>query len=314
MAGIRDTRADRVFGAVNMGLLTVLVLLVLYPLIYVVSCSVSDPSAVGAGEVILLPKGFTLMGYRRVFQEDAILTGYGNTLLYTVVGTAINLAVTVPAGYALSRRELPFHRTIMMFFLFTMYFSGGLVPTFLLVSNLGLYNTRAVLVILGAFSTYNCIICRTFFAALPKELDEAAFIDGCSPLRVFFQIALPLSQALLGVMVLYFAVGHWNSYFNAMMYINNEAYKPLQLILRRILILEQASADMMASGGDEYAAEQFKLKEPGAICGDRGFLAAGAHPLSVPAKVFRAGRHDRLPERIIRRDNSKNNIFRILSR
>ena len=111
MAGIRDTRADRVFGAVNMGLLTVLVLLVLYPLIYVVSCSVSDPSAVGAGEVILLPKGFTLMGYRRVFQEDAILTGYGNTLLYTVVGTAINLAVTVPAGYALSRRELPFHRT-----------------------------------------------------------------------------------------------------------------------------------------------------------------------------------------------------------
>lgn len=149
MAGIRDTRADRVFGAVNMGLLTVLVLLVLYPLIYVVSCSVSDPSAVGAGEVILLPKGFTLMGYRRVFQEDAILTGYGNTLLYTVVGTAINLAVTVPAGYALSRRELPFHRTIMMFFLFTMYFSGGLVPTFLLVSSLGLYNTRAVLVILG---------------------------------------------------------------------------------------------------------------------------------------------------------------------
>ena len=261
MAGIRDTRADRVFGAVNMGLLTVLVLLVLYPLIYVVSCSVSDPSAVGAGEVILLPKGFTLMGYRRVFQEDAILTGYGNTLLYTVVGTAINLAVTVPAGYALSRRELPFHRTIMMFFLFTMYFSGGLVPTFLLVSSLGLYNTRAVLVILGAFSTYNCIICRTFFAALPKELDEAAFIDGCSPLRVFFQIALPLSQALLGVMVLYFAVGHWNSYFNAMMYINNEAYKPLQLILRRSLILEQASADMMASGGDEYAAEQFKLKE-----------------------------------------------------
>lgn len=128
MAGIRDTRADRVFGAVNMGLLTVLVLLVLYPLIYVVSCSVSDPSAVGAGEVILLPKGFTLMGYRRVFQEDAILTGYGNTLLYTVVGTAINLAVTVPAGYALSRRELPFHRTIMMFFLFTMYFSAGWCP------------------------------------------------------------------------------------------------------------------------------------------------------------------------------------------
>lgn len=149
----------------------------------------------------------------------------------------------------------------MFLFMFTMYFSGGMIPSFLLVKSLHLYDTRAVLVILGAFSTYNCIICRTFFAALPHELEEAAAIDGCSTVRTFIQIVLPLSQALLGVMVLYFAVGHWNSYFNAMIYVNNEKYKPLQLILRRILILEQASSNMMEGGGDEYAAEQFKLKE-----------------------------------------------------
>ena len=215
----------------------------------------------GAGEVVLLPKGFTLMGYKRVFQEPDILLGYKNTLFYTLIGTAINLFVTVPAGYMLSKKEVPGRNLFMFLFMFTMYFSGGMIPSFLLVKSLHLYDTRAVLVILGAFSTYNCIICRTFFAALPHELEEAAAIDGCSTVRTFVQIVLPLSQALLGVMVLYFAVGHWNSYFNAMIYVNNEKYKPLQLILRRILILEQASSNMMEGGGDEYAAEQFKLKE-----------------------------------------------------
>ena len=242
-------------------IVTLLMLIVLYPLVYVLSCSVSSPTAVGAGEVVLLPKGFTLMGYKRVFQEPDILLGYKNTLFYTIIGTAINLFVTVPAGYMLSKKEVPGRNLFMFLFMFTMYFSGGMIPSFLLVKSLHLYDTRAVLVILGAFSTYNCIICRTFFAALPHELEEAAAIDGCSTVRTFIQIVLPLSQALLGVMVLYFAVGHWNSYFNAMIYVNNEKYKPLQLILRRILILEQASANMMEGGGDEYAAEQFKLKE-----------------------------------------------------
>ena len=257
---IKETRGDRIFGIVVFTIVTLLMLIVLYPLIYVLSCSVSSPTAVGAGEVVLWPKGFTLMGYKRVFQEPAILLGYKNTLIYTVVGTAINLAVTVPAGYMLSKKEVPGRNLFMFLFMFTMYFSGGMIPTFLLVKNLHLYNTRIVLVILGAFSTYNCIICRTFFASLPHELEEAAAIDGCSPVRTFVQIVLPLSQALLGVMVLYFAVWHWNSYFNAMIYINNEEYKPLQLVLRRILILEQTSSNMM-EGSDEYAAEQFKLRE-----------------------------------------------------
>ena len=258
---IKEPRGDRIFGAVVFVIVTLLMLIVLYPLVYVLSCSVSSPTAVGAGEVVLLPKGFTLMGYKRVFQEPDILLGYKNTLFYTIIGTAINLFVTVPAGYMLSKKEVPGRNLFMFLFMFTMYFSGGMIPSFLLVRSLHLYDTRAVLVILGAFSTYNCIICRTFFAALPHELEEAAAIDGCSTVRTFVQIVLPLSQALLGVMVLYFAVGHWNSYFNAMIYVNNENYKPLQLILRRILILEQASANMMEGGGDEYAAEQFKLKE-----------------------------------------------------
>ena len=167
----------------------------------------------------------------------------------------------MPCGYALSKKTLPGRGFFMAFFMFIMYFSGGMIPTFLLVNSLRLYNTRAILVILGAFSTYNCIICRTFFSNIPKELEEAAEIDGSSVYRTFFQIVMPVSKALLGVMVLYFAVGHWNSYFNAMIYVNNEKYKPLQLILRRILILEQASSNMMEGGGDEYAAEQFKLKE-----------------------------------------------------
>ena len=258
---IKEPRGDRIFGAVVFVIVTLLMLIVIYPLVYVLSCSVSSPTAVGAGEVVLLPKGFTLMGYKRVFQEPDILLGYKNTLFYTIIGTAINLFVTVPAGYMLSKKEVPGRNLFMFLFMFTMYFSGGMIPSFLLVKSLHLYDTRAVLVILGAFSTYNCIICRTFFAALPHELEEAAAIDGCSTVRTFIQIVLPLSQALLGVMVLYFAVGHWNSYFNAMIYVNNEKYKPLQLILRRILILEQASSNMMEGGGDEYAAEQFKLKE-----------------------------------------------------
>ena len=257
---IRETRGDKVFRIVNTTLVTILLLLVLYPLVYVLSCSVSDPLLVGSGQVWLWPRGLNILGYKRVFQDAGILTGYGNSLFYAVVGTVIDLVVTVPAGYALSRNGLPGRAAIMGFFMFTMYFSGGMIPSFLLIKGLGLYDTRAVLLILGAFSTYNCIICRTFFAGIPKELEEAASIDGCPPIRCFVQIILPISQALLGVMVLYFAVGHWNSYFNAMMYTHRDSLKPLQLVLRKILVLAQSSADMMEGGtSDEYAAEQYQL-------------------------------------------------------
>lgn len=238
----------------------VLLAIVLYPLLYVISCSVSDPILVSSGRVFLLPRGFTLAGYIRVFQDSNIMTGYLNTIFYTVLGTMINLAVTLPAGYVLSKTtaEVPGNWFFMFLFMFIMYFSGGMIPTFLVVKGLGLYDTRTVLLILGAFNTYNCIICRSFFAALPKELEEAACIDGSSVLNTFFQIVLPLSRALLGVMVLYFAVGHWNSYFNAIIYLNDTEKYPLQLFLRKILVQEQSSADMM-DGADEYLASKQQL-------------------------------------------------------
>lgn len=246
-------------SAFDIGIIIVVLLLtaiVLYPLIYMVSCSISEPTMVASGQVFLLPKGFTLEGYKRVFQDPNIMMGYANTIFYTVIGTLINLIVTVPAGYVLTKHEVPGTRFTMKLFLVTMYFSGGMIPTFLLIKSLGLYNTRSVLLIVGAFSTYNCIICRSFFSAFPKELEEAAHIDGCSVIRTFLTIVLPLSKALLGVMVLYFAISHWNSYFNAMIYTYDESIQPLQLFLRRILILEQNSRDMFDADAERVAEQQ----------------------------------------------------------
>lgn len=225
-----------------------LLLIVLYPLIVVLSSSISDPALVATGQVVFLPKGINFEGYKAVFSDKEILIGYANTIFYTVFGTLINLFVTVPAGYALTKKNVPGRNFIMTLFMITMYFHGGLIPTFLLVNSLGLYNTRWVLLIMGAFSTYNCIICRSFFAAMPQELEEAAEIDGSNPLRTFVQIVLPLSKALMGVMVLYFGVAHWNSYFNAMIYIKEDHMQPLQVFLRRILILAQSAMNMEEGG------------------------------------------------------------------
>lgn len=259
MAVIKETPGDRIFRALCYFIMTLLLLLVLCPLIFVCSASVSDPSMVASGKVLLLPKGFTLDGYRRVFQDKSILTGYANTIFYTTVGTLINLAVTVPAGYALARSTLPGKKFFMTYFMIPMYFGGGLIPTFLVVNALHLYNTRAVMVLLYAFSMYNCIICRTFFSSLPKEVEEAAIIDGCTSFQVFWQIVLPLSEALMGVMVLYFAVAHWNTYFAALIYLRDADKHPLQLVLRKILILETASDDMI--GMEEAALAKLQLKE-----------------------------------------------------
>lgn len=240
------------FDAITYIISTILLLIVLYPLILVLSNSFSDPSLVARGQVIFLPKGMNLEGYKAVFGAKDIMGGYVNTIFYTVVGTIINLLVTLPAGYALTKKAIPGRNLVMTMFMITMYFSGGLIPTFLVVNKLGLYNTRTILLVMGAFSVYNCIICRSFFAALPQELEEAAEIDGCNPIRSFVQIVLPLSKALIGVMVLYFGVGHWNSYFNAMIYLVDEDKKPLQLVLRRILLRAQELATMEEGG--EYAA------------------------------------------------------------
>jgi len=231
------------FDIVVYSISVVLLLIILYPLILVVSNSVSDPNLVATGQVILFPKGFNLDGYVEFFEDNDIMTGYANSLFYTVVGTCINLLVTVPAAYALTKKTLPGQNIFLTMIMIIMYFSGGMIPTFLTLNSYGLYNTRLVLLLLGAFNTYNCIICKSFFNAMPKDLEEAAEIDGCSPMRTFIQIILPLSKALLGVMVLYFGVAHWNSYFNAMIYIRDDYKQPLQVFLRRILILAQQMAN-----------------------------------------------------------------------
>ena len=240
------------FDFVVYAIATILLIIVLYPLILVVSNSFSDPVLVAGGEVVFLPKGFNLEGYKAVFQDKNIMSGYANTIFYTVVGTIINLVVTLPAGYALTK-SMPGKGFINAMILFTMYFGGGLIPTFLWIKDMGLYGSRWTILLIGAYSVYNGIICRSFFNALPRDLEEAAEIDGCNPLRTFIQIVLPLSKALLGVMVLYFGVGHWNSYFHAIIYLDSDKKMPLQVFLRRILILAQ-SVQNMEEGG-EYALE-----------------------------------------------------------
>ena len=256
---IKESFSDRVFGAIVIAIVTILLLIVIYPLIYLLAASVSSPQAVGAGEVIFLPKGLNFDGYRRVFLDENIMTGYKNTFYYTVVGTSLNLALTLPCSYALSKKNLPGNRLFVAIFMITMYFSGGMIPSFLLIRNLGLYNTRLVLILLGAVNVYNVIICRTFFAGIPKELEEAAYIDGASLNRVFFQIVLPLSKALIGVMVLYYAVAHWNAYFSAMMYTIDKKIQPLQLFLRRILILDAMNEKMNEM--EDAVHEAFNTKQ-----------------------------------------------------
>ncbi len=247
---IKQSRTDRIFDAVVLVLMTLLMLVVLYPLIYIVSASVSDPDMVNQGKIWLYPVGFTLEGYYRVFQDAEILLGYRNTIFYTVVGTLLNLALTLTAAFSLSKKDLAGRNVIMFFIAFTMYFSGGMIPSYLLMKNLGLINSWLVLIVSSGISTYNLIISRTFFQnGVPQDIEEAAFIDGCSPVRAFVSIVLPLSKALIGVMALYYGVSHWNSYFSALIYVTDRSKIPLQLVLREILIEQQMKATMMQAGG-----------------------------------------------------------------
>lgn len=202
---------DKFFQLIVTILLTLVMVVILYPLIYIVSASFSDPDAVKAGELVLLPVGFTTRGYKYVFLNSEIWVGYSNTIFYTVAGTLINLAVTLPCAYSLSRKDVVGKNQIMIFFMITMYVSGGLIPSYLNVKSFGLVNTRTFMLIVGALSVYNLIVARTFFAnSIPYEITEAAQIDGCSDFMIFSKIVMPLSKALMAVMVLYYGVGHWN--------------------------------------------------------------------------------------------------------
>lgn len=231
---------ERLFQAVIYGISFLILLIVLYPLIFVLSASFSNPNLVIEGQVWLLPKGFNLNAYRQVFMDQMILTGYKNTILYTVVGTVVNLFLTVLLAFPLSRKDLPGRNWVMFFVTLTMFFHGGLIPTYILIKNLKLIDSFWVMVFPTAISTYNMIVMRTYFQnSIPFELMESAFIDGCNNFRLLWSIVLPLSKPILAVIGLFYAVGHWNAFFNAMIYFNDERKYPLQLILRNILLQNQ---------------------------------------------------------------------------
>jgi len=234
---IKDSRNDRIFGFIVDFLLIIIGLVTLFPLIFVLSASVSDPVMVNSGKVLLLPKGFNLDGYLAVFENEWVLTGYRNSFIYTVVGTFLNVLVTFMAAYSLSRKDMYGHRLITIYMVFTMWFGGGLIPTFIVVNKLGLVNRPVVMVILGLISIYNCIICRSFIqTSIPYELQEAARIDGCNDFGIVWKIVFPLSKPVLAILCLYYALGHWNGYFNALIYLDDRKYQTLQIFLREILI------------------------------------------------------------------------------
>jgi putative aldouronate transport system permease protein len=215
-------------------------IIVLYPLYFIIIASFSDPSAVGSGQVWVIPKGFTLDGYKELLNHSNIWVGYRNTIIYTVVGTLIGLVVNISAGYALSRKDLVGRKFLSLFFIFTMFFNGGLVPTFLTIRDFHMYDTFWVMVLPFSVAVFDIIVARTFFrTGIPTELWEAAQIDGCGNLRFYAQMVLPLSKPIIAVLALWFAVGQWNSYFNALIYLQNENLYPLQLILRDILVTNQ---------------------------------------------------------------------------
>ena len=250
MANKKRTRIrdDVGFNIVNYTILTVILLIVAYPLIYIVIGSFSSTAAVMANRVWLWPVEPSLKGYEAVFNNKDILTGFGNSIFYTLAGTFVNLVVTLAAAYPLSRRDLRPRNFIMLVFSFTMFFAGGMIPSYLLVSNLGMLNTRWSVILPGALNVYNMIIARQFFASnIPTELLEASQLDGCSDFQFIFRVVVPLSGAIVAVLGLFFAVGHWNAYFSALLYIGDRKKYPLQVFLREILIQNTIDASMTGS-------------------------------------------------------------------
>ncbi|MCL2879002.1 MAG: carbohydrate ABC transporter permease [Treponema sp.] len=235
-----QTAGDKVFFYINIILLSMFFIIVLYPVIFVVSASFSSGNAVQAGKVVLWPVSPDLTGYKTVFNTATVWLGFRNSIFYTVVGTAVNIIMTMTAAYCLSRSDVPGRKFIMLLFTFTMFFSGGMIPTYLLIRNLKMLNTPWAMIIPGAIGVYNMIIAKTFIQnSIPPELLEAAKIDGCGDFYYYVRIVLPLSSAIIAVLILFYGVGHWNSFFDALIYLNNRELYPLQLFLREILMATQ---------------------------------------------------------------------------
>jgi len=255
-----ESRGDRIFNVINYTILILVTFIVMYPLLFVFSASFSDPQAVLRGEMLLWPKGVNLNSYAKIFQNQEIISGFTNTLVYTSLGTFINLTMTILAAYPLSRKDFFGRNAIMALLVFTMFFSGGLIPTYLLIKNLGMLNTLWVMIIPNAVSIWNIIIMRTFFQqSIPGELQEAATIDGCSNIKILTRIILPLSMPIIAVTILFYAVGHWNAFFNALLYLSDKDKFPLQLILREILIQGQTN-DMVKMSTESAIKQQREVE------------------------------------------------------
>ena len=253
---LKDTRGDKIFFVINAIFLGILALIILYPIYFIIIASISDPDAVLGGQVVLAPVNITLDGYAKVFERGDIWRGYLNTIIYTVVTVILALAVTIPAGWALSRKTLPGKKFWMIFFIIPMFFGGGLIPFYNVRSGLGLINSPWAVILPAILSVWNLFMCKTFFeSSIPEGMLEAARIDGAGKFRTFFSIVLPLSKAILAVMALYYAVGQWNSYFNAMIFLQDEKKYPLQLVLKEILIASESTV----GGSGETILQQYRL-------------------------------------------------------
>ncbi|MEG1514965.1 MAG: carbohydrate ABC transporter permease [Clostridia bacterium] len=258
---IKPAKSDGVFDVINYLLLAVVFILCAYPLIFVLSASISDPTAVASGQMVLWPVKPTLDGYMKILQYGEIWRGYTNTMVITLVGTLINLVMTVLFAYPLSRKDFRGRRAIMGVITVTMFFSGGMIPSYLVIRSLNLLDSIWALILPVALSAWNVIITRTYFeTSIPPEMQEAASIDGCGNTRYLVSIVVPLSMPILAVMALYYSSAHWNSYFSALLYLSDEAKYPLQMVLRKIFILNNMSMDII-SGDPELFAQQKQLSE-----------------------------------------------------
>ena len=261
MAGkkkMKMSKGDRIFTIINAVIMILVCIVVLYPLYYVLLASVTDPVVVNSGKLLLYPEAWYTEGYVTTLEYGPLWTAYKNTIVYTVVGTVVSLICTIPAGYALSRMDLVGRKPIMFLFTFTMFFSGGMIPLYLTIQQLHIYNTIWAMVLPVAVSAYNLIVCRSFFdTSVPIELLEAAKIDGCSDFGFFFKIAIPLSKTIIAVMTLFYATAMWNQFFNALMYLQDYDKMPLQVVLRDLVLMNQAN-QMGSSGAEMVLAEQLK--------------------------------------------------------
>lgn len=256
----KRSKGDILFDLLNYALLTFAALVVLYPMYFIIIASFSDPDYINVGQVVFWPKGFNVLGYQKIFENTKIWRAYSNTIFYTLTGTLINIILTMLFAYPLSRKDFSCRKFFTFFMMFTMYFQGGLMPTYILMQKLGLYDTPWVMVLLPAINVFNVIIAKTNIQNnIPDELYEAAAVDGCSHFKFFCQIVMPLSKSIVAVLVLYYGVAHWNEFMNGLVYLRDEGLYPLQLVLRGILVQNQASADMMAD--IESMLEQQKAAE-----------------------------------------------------